>query len=65
MVHAALDALPPRYGRILEWKYLDNLAVKEIANRMNLRPKAAESLLTRARNSFRKTYARLQGGTPS
>jgi RNA polymerase sigma-70 factor (ECF subfamily) len=65
IVHAALDALPPRYGRILEWKYLDNLPVKEIANRMNLRPKAAESLLTRARSAFRKAFARLQGGTPS
>jgi RNA polymerase sigma-70 factor (ECF subfamily) len=64
MVHAALDSLPPRYSRVLEMKYLDNLPVKEIADRMNLRPKAAESLLTRARNSFRKSYARLQGGTP-
>jgi RNA polymerase sigma-70 factor (ECF subfamily) len=65
LVHSALDLLPPRYGRILEWKYLDNLPVKEIADRMNLGTKAAESLLTRARNSFRKAYAQLQGGTPS
>jgi RNA polymerase sigma-70 factor (ECF subfamily) len=64
MVHTALDSLPPRYSQVLEMKYLDNLPVKEIADRMNLRPKAAESLLTRARNSFRKSYARLQGGTP-
>jgi RNA polymerase sigma-70 factor (ECF subfamily) len=60
MVHAALDALPPRYGRILEWKYLEDLPVKEIANRMRIGPKAAESLLTRARNTFRKSFARLQ-----
>lgn len=65
MVHETLDALPPRYGKILEWKYIDNLPVKEIAIRMRLGPKAAESLLTRARSSFRKTYARLQGGTPT
>jgi len=65
LVHAALDALPPRYSRVLEMKYLDSLPVKEIADRMNLGPKAAESLLTRARNSFRKSYARMQGGTPS
>ena len=65
LVQITLDQLPGRYGSALEWKYLDNLPVKEIANRMNLRPKAAESLLTRARNSFRKTYARLEGGTPS
>jgi RNA polymerase sigma-70 factor (ECF subfamily) len=62
LVHAALDLLPPRYGRVLEWKYLDNLPVKEIADRMKLRTKAAESLLTRARNSFRVIYARLQVG---
>lgn len=62
MVHAALDLLPPRYGRVLEWKYLDGLPVREIADRMKLKTKAAESLLTRARNSFRETFARLQAG---
>lgn len=62
LVHAALDLLPPHYGRILEWKYLDSLPVKEIADRMKLKPKAAESLLTRARNSFREIYAGLQVG---
>jgi RNA polymerase sigma-70 factor (ECF subfamily) len=62
LVHAALDLLPPRYGRILEWKYLDDLPVKEIADRMSVGTKAAESLLTRARISFRETYARLKVG---
>ncbi len=62
LVHAALDLLPPHYCRILEWKYLDSLPVKEIADRMKLKPKAAESLLTRARNSFREIYAGLQVG---
>jgi RNA polymerase sigma-70 factor (ECF subfamily) len=59
-VHAALDLLPPRHARVLEWKYLDNLPVKEIAARIALSAKAAESLLTRARDSFREVYARLQ-----
>ena len=45
-----------------EWKYLDDLPVKEIAERIELKTKAAESLLTRARNSFREIYARLQVG---
>jgi len=63
LVHVALDGLPPRYARVLEWKYLDNLPVKEIADRLELKNKAAESLLTRARNSFREAYARLQTGT--
>jgi RNA polymerase sigma-70 factor (ECF subfamily) len=59
LVHDALDSLPPHYGQALEWKYLDRLPVKEIARRLKLRPKAAESLLTRARSSFREVYGRL------
>jgi RNA polymerase sigma-70 factor (ECF subfamily) len=65
LVHAALDLLPPRYGQVLEWKYIDELPVKEIADRTKLRMKAAESLLTRARSSFRETFARLRNGTQS
>lgn len=59
LVHEALDALPPHYGRALEWKYLDNLPVKEIAERMGIGAKAAESLLTRARGAFRSGYVSL------
>lgn len=54
LVHEALDSLPPHYGRALEWKYLDELSVKEIASRLDLTPKATESLLTRARRSLRE-----------
>jgi RNA polymerase sigma-70 factor (ECF subfamily) len=61
-VHAALDALPPHYSRALEWKYLDRLSVDEIAVRLEVRPKAAESLLTRARQSFRDVYERVAAG---
>ncbi len=56
-VHAALDRLPSRYGRALEWKYFDGLSVKEIAVRLEVGPKAAESLLTRARQAFRDGFA--------
>ena len=62
LVHEALDLLPPHYGRALEWKYLEDLSVKEIASRLDLSPKAAESLLTRARVSFRDEYSRLFTG---
>jgi RNA polymerase sigma-70 factor, ECF subfamily len=55
-VHAALDALPPRYSQALEWKYVDRLSVEEIAGRLEVGPKAAESLLTRARQSFRNAF---------
>ncbi len=56
LVHDTLDHLPPRYGRALEWKYLEGLSVKEIAGRLRVGPKAAESLLTRARNAFREGF---------
>ena len=59
LVHDALDALPAHYGKALEWKYIDNVSVKEIAQRLGVGPKAAESLLTRAREAFRKGYASL------
>lgn len=55
-VHTVLDRLPPRYARALEWKYVDRLPVKEIAERLRLGAKAAESLLTRARQAFREGY---------
>ena len=59
LVHEVLDALPPRYGRALEWKYIDRFSVNEIASRLDLSPKAAESLLTRARVAFRERYSSL------
>jgi RNA polymerase sigma-70 factor (ECF subfamily) len=59
LVHEVLDRLPPRHGIALEWKYIEDLTVKEIASRLDLSPKAAESLLTRARASFREGYSHL------
>ena len=53
LIQATLDALPPRYGDVLEWKYIDGMPVAEIARRLEIGPKAAESLLTRARVAFR------------
>lgn len=58
-VHEALDALPPRYARALEWMYLERVPVREIAERLEIGPKAAESLLTRSRDAFRYVYRRL------
>jgi RNA polymerase sigma-70 factor (ECF subfamily) len=57
IVAATLDALPGRYGEALEWKYIDGLSVREIATRLSVGEKAAESLLTRARESFRDAIA--------
>ncbi len=62
LVHATLDLLPPHYARALEWKYVERLPVKEIAERLRLKIKAAESILTRARLAFRESYDRVSRG---
>jgi RNA polymerase sigma-70 factor (ECF subfamily) len=54
LVQATMDALPERYGDVLEWKYVDGLPVADIAARLDIGPKAAESLLGRARSAFRE-----------
>jgi RNA polymerase sigma-70 factor, ECF subfamily len=54
LVQATIDALPERYGDVLEWKYVDGLAVADIAARLDIGAKAAESLLARARGAFRE-----------
>ena len=57
IVQLVLDHLPPRYSRALEWKYLEDLSVDDVAARLKCTPKAAESLLTRARDAFRDAFA--------
>lgn len=64
-VHRALDELPPRYARALEWKYFEGIAVAEIGSRLEISPKAAESLLTRARGAFRAAYEEQRRRFPS
>ena len=53
LIQATVDVLPARYGDVLEWKYIDGLPVQDIAQRLAISAKAAESLLTRAREAFR------------
>jgi RNA polymerase sigma-70 factor (ECF subfamily) len=60
IVQLVLDHLPPRYSRALEWKYLQDLSVDDIAVRLQCTPKAAESLLTRARDAFRDAFAAVE-----
>ena len=59
LVHAALDRLPPAYAHAMEWRYLDGLEVADVAQRLALTYKAAESLLSRARSAFREAYDEL------
>ncbi|NJO13216.1 MAG: RNA polymerase sigma factor [Gammaproteobacteria bacterium] len=61
MVQAVLDALPVRYGDVLEWKYVEGLSVQAIAERLQLGTLAAQSLLQRARNAFREGFDEMCG----
>jgi RNA polymerase sigma-70 factor, ECF subfamily len=61
-VQVALDSLPSHYADVLEWKYMEGLSVKEIATRLDLGNKAAESMLTRARQAFRDAFLSLTVG---
>ncbi len=62
LVQLTLDCLPGRYGDALEWKYIQELSVDEIAARLGVGYKAAESLLTRARAAFREGFSLVMDG---
>jgi RNA polymerase sigma-70 factor (ECF subfamily) len=51
-----LDELPDRQRVVLEWKYLDALRVREIAERLGDSEKAVETVLYRARHEFRRLF---------
>jgi RNA polymerase sigma-70 factor (ECF subfamily) len=56
-VARALDVLPERYEAVLRAKYLEGQSVAGIAEAGGMTVKAAESLLTRARQAFREAYS--------
>jgi RNA polymerase sigma-70 factor (ECF subfamily) len=58
-----LDALGDEERLALEWKYVESLSVREIAERLGRTEKAVEAILYRARLSFRAVYAQKQAGT--
>ena len=60
-IRTALDYLPAPYADVLEWKYVLELSVADIAARLGRSTKATESLLTRARDAFRETFVLLRG----
>jgi RNA polymerase sigma-70 factor (ECF subfamily) len=57
LVQLTLNHLPGRYGDVLEWRYIQELSVDEIAARLGVGYKAAESLLSRARAAFRDGFS--------
>jgi RNA polymerase sigma factor (sigma-70 family) len=59
VIHA-LDALTDDQRLVLEWKYLESLSVRDIADRLGRTEKAVEAILYRARISFRTAYSAKQ-----
>jgi RNA polymerase sigma-70 factor (ECF subfamily) len=62
LIQVAMDRLPPHYGDVLEWKYIEGRSVKEIAGRLQLGQEATQSLLARARRAFGEVYQALTDG---
>lgn len=63
-VIATLDRLPPRQRSALVARYLDGCDVQATAALLGVSVHAAESLLARARTSFRHHYRALNGDAP-
>jgi RNA polymerase sigma-70 factor (ECF subfamily) len=61
LIQVALDRLPPKYGNVLEWKYIEGYSVSEIARRLDLGNEATQSLLARAKRAFSDVYGSLSG----
>ncbi len=55
-VHDALGQMPDIQRLVLTLKHVDGLRVAEIADLLDRSPKSIESLLTRARATFREVY---------
>lgn len=63
LVRTVLDRLPSRYGDVLEWKYVEGRSVEEIGELLGIGHTAAQSLLARARTSFREALETVFGST--
>lgn len=61
LIQVALDRLPPKYGNVLEWKYIEGYSVNEIAVKLELGNEATQSLLARAKRAFSEVYGSLSG----
>lgn len=59
-VRACLNGLPEQYKIVLILKYVDEKSVKEIASIAGKSPKAIESVLQRAKNTFIKNYRKYE-----
>ena len=64
-VRVTLEHLPANYATALEMKYVQGHSVKEIAARLKVGDKAAESILTRARVAFKDRFRAIWHLEPS
>lgn len=55
-VNKTLSVIPEHHASALIGKYVDGYSTEELARIQNTTPKAMESLLTRARNSFKAVF---------
>ena len=63
-IQESLREMPDEYQIALQWRYLDDLQVQEVADRLNQSLSATNSLLYRARLKLRATLSkRLEVGT--
>lgn len=65
LIQTVLDRLPARYGDVLEWKYVEGRTVEEIGERLGVGRTAAQSMLARARVSFREALETVFGADTS
>lgn len=65
LIQVALDRLPPKYGDVLEWKYVEGHSVKEISTRLDIGAEATQSLLARAKRAFAEVYGALNTAVPT
>jgi RNA polymerase sigma factor (sigma-70 family) len=59
-VGVIMDGMADEERTVLEWKYLDDLSVRQIAQRLGRSEKAVEASLYRARQAFRAAFERAQ-----
>ncbi|MDJ0698445.1 MAG: RNA polymerase sigma factor [Woeseiaceae bacterium] len=62
LIQVALDRLPPKYGNVLEWKYIEGHTTREISAKLDIGYEAAQSLLARAKRAFADVYSTLTSG---
>ena len=58
LVRYTLEKLPAEYQVLLMAKYMDGIAIEELANQVNSSPVAVRSKLARARKAFRRVFKR-------